>query len=98
MSLFLLYEITTVSQKIGYMKFEAIMKPFGAVYMIAWFVWIVWGSPIIFVLSSIGIFIVGICLRLEFVKAYNITENGPCMEFAIALCCWSCSVCQSKPI
>jgi len=70
------------------------MRPFLIVYIIAWFIQIIFGVGLVYILPALGIFVVGIMLRLHVTRTYRITENGDCGETLIGIFCWPCSIAQ----
>jgi Cys-rich protein (TIGR01571 family) len=87
--------IGQISQKLGFLSFNAVVIPFIILFIITWILqrwkenmsWLFW-IPYLYIL------IIQVFLRFHFVRYYNISENGSFIECLISCCCFPCSTCQ----
>eukprot|EP01038_Epipyxis_sp_PR26KG_P010958 gene10958-14717_t len=93
-----IYIMAQMSQKIGYARFYGIIGAFSIIWFIGIVVSAATGNTGFFTwFPLIFSFIFSIFLRLQMVKAHNITECGTnpyCGEFCCAFWCMPCSVAQ----
>ena len=85
-----------VSQKTGFMKFRNIMISFVVLWSFVFILSLASRTNVLFILLQLILVVLGVFLRLHMTKKYNIRGQSCFIEILYGLCCYPCSLTQSK--
>jgi hypothetical protein len=81
-----------ISQKLGYISFRIVLVAYFCIFIGTWFISGATNNALWLALPGGAVWLLGIALRLRFVRHFAINTHGTVLEVCNAACCCCCSL------
>lgn len=88
------WSLSQISQKIDFIQFRYLIIIYFLLFVVTWFIAGAADNPLWLVLPGGAVWLLGIFVRLRFVKHFSINTHGQVLEGLNAICCCCCSIAQ----